>query len=423
MPLPVRHLPLLQNWDCHVCGTCCQEYVVTITDEERKRLEAQGWDRDKDLGGFAPFVRHGPPWARTWRLNHRPDGSCVFLSDKGRCRVHERFGYETKPLPCRLFPFILIPTGDHWSVGMRYACPSAAANKGRPMPEHDQELVEFAARLAEREKLTPRPDGSLTPPPRLRPGQNVSWPDVHRCVQALLTLLRNRKEPLERRLRKCLALGDQMRKAKLEHVRDARLGDLLTVLQRSADTATPDNLMKVPPPGWIGRILFRQAVALFTRKDYGPKRGAARHGVAARLKAAWRFARGTGPVPRLHEWLPETTFEEVEKPCGPMPLEMEHILERYYLIKVGSLQFCGGALFGMTFWDGFELLALTYPILMWASRMFRDVPREQAVQTALTVVDDHFGFNRILATYRQRASFRILARQGELAKLIAWYSR
>ena len=42
---------------------------------------------------------------------------------------------------------------------------------------------------------------------------------------------------------------------------------------------------------------------------------------------------------------------------------------------------------------------------------------------ALTVVDDHFGFNKILATYRQRTGFRILARQGELARLIAWYSR
>ena len=51
MPLPIRHLPVLQNWDCHVCGTCCQEYVVTVTDEEKKRIDAQGWDRDKDLGG------------------------------------------------------------------------------------------------------------------------------------------------------------------------------------------------------------------------------------------------------------------------------------------------------------------------------------------------------------------------------------
>ncbi len=232
MPLPIRHLPVLQNWDCHVCGTCCQEYLVTVTDEEKKRIDAQGWDRDKDLGGFAPFVRHGPPWARKWRLNHRPDGSCVFLSDKGRCRVHERHGYETKPLPCRLFPFVLIPTGDHWSVGLRYACPSAAANKGRPLPEHDPALKEFAARLAEREKLAPRPDGSLTPPPSLQPGLKVSWPDVHRVVEALLALLRNRKEPLERRLRKCLALGEQMRKANLKHLTAARLGDLLTVLQR-----------------------------------------------------------------------------------------------------------------------------------------------------------------------------------------------
>ena len=127
---------------------------------------------------------------------------------------------------------MLIPTGDHWSVGLRYACPSAAANKGRPLPEHDQALKEFAAALAEREKLAPRPDGSLTPPPRLQPGQRVGWPDVHRIVEALLKLLRNRSEPLERRLRKCLALGEQMRKANLKHVTDARLGDLLDVLRR-----------------------------------------------------------------------------------------------------------------------------------------------------------------------------------------------
>jgi hypothetical protein len=55
--------------------------------------------------------------------------------------------------------------------------------------------------------------------------------------------------------------------------------------------------------------------------------------------------------------------------------------------------------------------------------MYRDIPREEAIVRALSVVDDHFGFNRILATTRQRIGFRILARQGELAKLIAWYSR
>src|SRR3954453_15863722 len=100
MALPIRHLPVLQNWDCHVCGTCCKEYQVTLSDDERRRIEAQGWT-PADLDGRAPFVRHGW-WKKRYTLNHRPDGSCVFLSDKGRCRIHERHGYEAKPLPCRL---------------------------------------------------------------------------------------------------------------------------------------------------------------------------------------------------------------------------------------------------------------------------------------------------------------------------------
>src|SRR6516162_6903964 len=141
MALPILHLPVVQNWDCHVCGTCCKEYQVPVTDEERRRLEDQGWASDPEIGGRPLFKKRGPWWSRRYYLNHRPDGSCVFLSEQGRCRVHERFGYETKPLPCRLFPFVLVPTGDHWSVGVRFACPSAALNKGRAVPEHQADLA------------------------------------------------------------------------------------------------------------------------------------------------------------------------------------------------------------------------------------------------------------------------------------------
>jgi lysine-N-methylase len=347
----------------------------------------------------------------------------VFLGDKGRCRIHERFGYETKPLPCRLFPFVLVPAGDHWNVGLRFACPSAAENKGRPLPDHHNELVEFAARLAEREGLKPRPDGALTPPPRLHGRRCVDWPDLQRIVQSLLTLLRNRRDPMERRLRKCLALADQMRKARLDNFRGGRLAELLGVLRGAVDADTPANPMTLPAPGWVGRLLFRQAAALYTRKDHGPNRGLAGRGRIALLRAAWRFARGQGPVPRLHGGLPETAFEDLEKPRGPLPPAAEEVLERYYTIKVGSLQFCGPASFGLSFWEGFEALALTFPVTLWVARAFPDGPRERAVMKALTVVDDHVGFNRVLGTARQRLGFQILARGGELARLIAWYSR
>src|SRR5437588_561317 len=152
MALPIKHLPVLQNWDCHVTGTCCQEYRVTLSDQDVQRIEEQNW-QPADLGGQEPFKRVGPPWARRVELNHREDGSCVFLSPEGRCRIHEKFGFETKPLPCRLFPFVLVPAGDHWRVGLRFACPSAAANRGRALPEHNADLQVFAAGLAERENL------------------------------------------------------------------------------------------------------------------------------------------------------------------------------------------------------------------------------------------------------------------------------
>jgi lysine-N-methylase len=108
---------------------------------------------------------------------------------------------------------------------------------------------------------------------------------------------------------------------------------------------------------------------------------------------------------------------------SPLSEEAELVLERYYAMKVGSIQFCGPAFFGMRFWEGFEVLALTYPMVVWWSRAFTDLSDPEAVARALSIVDDHFGFNRMLATRRQRLGFRILTRWGELEKLIAWYSR
>ncbi len=356
-------------------------------------------------------------------LNHHPDGSCVFLSDAGRCRIHERHGYEAKPLACRLFPFVLVPTGDHWSVGVRFACPSAAANKGRPMTEYNGDLTVFAARLAEREGLQQQPDGSLMSPPFLQGRQRLDWPDTLRIVQTLVAMLRDRRDPIERRLRKCLTLAREMRRAKLANITGPRLGELLDVLRGVADADTPADPASLPRPGWIGRVLFRQAAALFTRKDHGPKRGPSVRNRLALLSAALRFSRGTGPVPRMHQLIPVATFEQAEEPRGPLPAEAEQLLERYFTIKVGAMQFCGAASFGLPFWEGLEALLVTYPVLLWASRLYGDRGRHEALIELLTIVDDHIGFNRVLASARQRFSFQILARSGQLERLIAWYSR
>ena len=42
---------------------------------------------------------------------------------------------------------------------------------------------------------------------------------------------------------------------------------------------------------------------------------------------------------------------------------------------------------------------------------------------AVRVVDDNFGFNKLLGSARQRFALRLLASRGELTKLVAWYGK
>jgi lysine-N-methylase len=422
MSFPLVQLPVVQNWDCHGTGSCCKEHRINLTEEEARRIEAQGWDRDTDLGGYRPVRRSGWLWRRPF-LNRRSDGGCVFLSSEGRCRIHERHGYDAKPLACRLFPFVLIPVADHWRVGLRYSCPSAAASKGRPLTDHDADLRAMADRLAEREGLTPQPDGALIRPPPLDRGQRVEWPVLLRVLERFLALLRDRSDPVERRWRKCLLLADQVRRTQLDQLPPGNLEQTLTFLATVANTDTPKDPHHVPTPSTLGRVIFRFAAALYTRSDHGPNRGAATRGRLRLLVAALRFARGSGRVPQMHRLLPEATFEDAEEPRGPLDPAAEEVLERYYLTKVGSFQFCGPASFGLSFWEGLQGLAVTVPLILWAMRLFRDAPREQAAIQALSIVDHHFGFNPLLASWRMRLGFRTLTRRGDLARLIAWYSR
>src|SRR5438105_3227227 len=101
MARSLHSLPVLQNWDCHGCTHCCRAYIVSVTPEEKRRIEAQGWDQDPEIGDLPLFRRRGWWWNRRYRLTERGDGACVFLNKDGRCRIHEKLGSAAKPLTCR----------------------------------------------------------------------------------------------------------------------------------------------------------------------------------------------------------------------------------------------------------------------------------------------------------------------------------
>src|SRR5215831_995104 len=59
MTLPIRNLPLVQNWDCQSCGDCCRELEAVITEEEKRRIEELDLANDAEIGRGPWFKRHG----------------------------------------------------------------------------------------------------------------------------------------------------------------------------------------------------------------------------------------------------------------------------------------------------------------------------------------------------------------------------
>ena len=103
--------------------------------------------------------------------------------------------------------------------------------------------------------------------------------------------------------------------------------------------------------------------------------------------------------------------------------EIDETLERYYVVKLNSLQFCGPPNFDLPLWAGLESLVLTLPMILWLRRAFTGLSPVEAVQQAIQLVDDHFGGDLMLGLPHVHVLLRTLAQRGELEKLVAWYSR
>ncbi len=437
--MQVRALTVLQNWDCHSCGDCCRSYAVPVTADERARIEGQGWDKQPDLAGVPLFAPRG---GETY-LAHRPDGACVFLGADDKCRIHARHGAAAKPLACRIYPFMLVPAGDHWNLGVRMACPSAADDKGGALSGHLREAREFAAAL---EARTSGAEGA--PPPALYGSQSVPWADVGRIAAVVSRALADPLDPFERRWRKVLFVVSMLRKATFDGGEDKkgrrgdrgepaggspqrravtgeRLTEMLSVLLEAAGEEEPATAAAVARPGWAGRTVFRQLVAVYARKDHGAERGPALRGPVSRFLSAVKFAAGRGRIPKLHAALPAAAFSATDASFGALSASSTALLSRWHRVKVESLQFCGPTNFGLGVWEGLESLALTFPVAMWIARVLvaGGLSPDAAVNRAVRMTDDNFGFNPLLGSARQTFALRVLANRGDLPRLVAWYGR
>ncbi len=409
--LPIE-IPTLPNWSCHGCGDCCRgRLLIAVTPAEKLRIEKQMWT---DADGVDPadmFVEEG----KIFRLGHQRDGACVFLDAAGRCRIHTKFGEAAKPLACRLYPLVIHPAGNKAVVGLRFSCPSAAENRGRPLSAQSAEIQKLA-------RLVVPEDYEAGSPPPVLAAPDGEWPDFLRFVKWLDTSLAPTDAPVALKLLRALHWLAAVEKGMLAQISGTGAEEILAALVKSAAQKLPALPASPARPSRFGQLFIRLMVFEHARTTRVNDPGEA-SGRWQRLRAVLRFVRAGGRTPALREGLASVKFSDLEKPFQPLSPTMEALLTRYFRVKIQSLHFCGRAFHDRPLIEGFRSLALVYPVILWLSRWLatsdgRAEFTDADVARAVAMVDYHHGYSPHLEW-----RVRLLQQRDDIARWIGWSER
>lgn len=415
MPNQLRQLPIVQHWDCHSCSYCCRGSDIPLDEDDLNRLRDQDWSRHPEFQNLQ-IVRKTSLIGKRRRLAKKDDGSCIFLTQEGRCRIHQEHGIEAKPFVCRMFPLQVVPLERNAVLMARLSCPSAAGQRGKELSKH----ASHARKLAEKRGMLNRPARL----PSIVSTHRRSWHDTLLAMESLEQLLRDERFPLVRRIVHGLVFADLLEQCKLRRIQGPKFTELLELLRESSHQHVNQLFVERRPPHAAFGALFRQIAFDYLRLH--PRHIAANRLTerARMIAVALRVARGKGSVPQLSESVPPATFASLESPLGHLPQEVLRPLDHFFEVAVTSKYYC---LLGRKGWpvaDSFRGLALTHAVALWLLRLFAG-NREASPEMMLDIVCalDRAQGCPLLSGAWHRTRVSILSSFGAIPALLAWYAR
>ncbi len=405
----LRTLPILEQWDCHHCTACCRETTIQLNPDDLRRLQLQRWDQHPQYRGIR-ILRRSFWLAGAPVLAHKADGSCVFLTESGLCRIHELFGPDAKPFMCQLFPLQVVTTDREAYATVMRSCPSAAADRGRPLDQH----LAFLRRLLGDNSAR----GTTAAAPPILRRTTRSWDDFYRVVDALQRFLVDSQMPLVRRLVHCLRFCNLLEQCKWKRVGTEALPELIDVLEQAACRDVGHLFQDRQPPSRSTARLFRRLGAHFIRCFPGgrPTRTLSDHWRVLRLSG--RLARTTSLLPELHPRFPAVKMDQLERPLGPLTGDVLQPLSRFYESHAVSKRYVLGQP-TCSLVDSVRQLTFAFPMSLWMLRWLA-VEREPVAEDMVQIV---VALERGVMLPALNRAARFMAESGQLERLIAWYSR
>ena len=405
-----------QRWSCHACTYCCKVPVAHISDEERRRIDEQGWAKKL---GCTPYRR----LQNQWVLNKTSEGTCVFLDEENRCRIHRDFGESAKPLSCRMFPFAPRLSDKGWQMSLRFDCPSMARSQGRPINAQVSELRPLVSTL---ETSTGPRSGQPHLPGRL----SATDRECRSVVEHFVRWLKRDDIEFGHRIQGAARVTATLSAASYKKVRGPRLDELLGLLfgVLADECVAP---LEAPTPrqrGMLRQLTFAHTEHISLEDaDRGVASRAWRR--IAQLRTARRFLRGRGTIPAIKGIANVTTFDAVEA-CGGCTSdrdEVEEMLQRYLLARIESDSVFGAGYYGWPIFTGLGALWLALAVTGYLARCSavhnqRTNSSLQDAVTALGMVDAAATRLPALGTTAERIRIAYLLQHNGIARLLFAYS-
>jgi len=385
-----------QSPGCIACGKCCGWWPIPVTSAEVKRVSALD---------FSDWPHKLPSYFKlTWKGYYlrKRDGHCVFQDDDGLCIVHKKYGFDVKPLACRLYPLDVYKWIDgSVSAALRYDCPAVAQCKKEKTPESFYRSVSsFAAEVFRYRGKLARASYSKKLKPETERLREISAayekilmsdlksPEVSFYAAAcLLTFHREKKNSVD------ILNAEEFGADSLAFFKRSRK-NLCSVIDE-AERMRPDILMR-----------FRYLIWSFLRDD--AQSSLVNHFPMA-LEAV-RFLFGRGNLSKTVLRLParaSSLFYAMEKcRCAPDALTPFFCFLRG---RLESLHFCGNPALGLTFEEGMSFLLLSYPITYAVAGIFalaqkRTEISANDVRMTVRLIDHAFLRSKLYARRTTRVS-------------------
>lgn len=411
-----------QRWSCHSCSNCCRTLVGHLFEHERERIERQNWAAEL---GAEPYVRAG----RNTVLNKRTDGACVFLDGQNRCLIHSRYGEQSKPLACRVFPFSLRPVSGGWQASLRFDCPSVIGSVGPPVRNYGPFLREIAAELGGSIASTFIPGVSTTCAEFAR-GLVATEEEIESLNERLVRWFLREQPAMTRRLIIAARWTTVLDSARLQKVRGQRFAELLDLLVAGL-AAEPDT----PPPQPTRKqqgMLRQFAFACCEHVSLEDLQGGFLHKLRLRqrqLRAARMLLRGNGALPTIAGIPDGISFDAVEqvRPAGDDDDRITDLLERYLISRIQGRTLFADGYYGWPVFRGLAALCVAMAAVGWLARAVaaghgRVLLEFDDVSQAIGMVDRAATRLPALGSMAERGRVAYLLADDGLSRLLSHYS-